>query len=74
MHMGLNMAQECKWLLSCTFFQSSTSGNEKIEKLKGIYCKGDLQNQCLRKIYKEFHGYHADPNIGPEGKLIDSDD
>jgi len=68
------MSKECTWLRSCPFFISSRNGNDKIEKLKECYCKGDYQSMCIRKIYKEIHGDQADPRMGPDGKLIDSED
>ena len=66
------MSLECSWLISCPFFQKHKSlGDEKTERLKQLYCKGPYMEQCVRKIYKELHGKHADDRMTPEGEILE---
>ena len=63
--------QTCVNLESCGFMKKH--GETKKLAIKGfiiMYCKGDKQNLCERKKYKQLYGSNPADEMMPNGSLL----
>ncbi|MBN1502993.1 hypothetical protein JW930_05605 [Candidatus Woesearchaeota archaeon] len=66
---------DCENLATCAFFKEYETDEAKKQALQGfvdMYCKGDKQNECVRKkVSKALGGPQNVPvNMKPDGKPI----
>ncbi len=62
---------ECESLVNCGFFKKYKEGNDLLCKgLINKYCKGEYQNKCKRKEYKETNGTPPHDDMMPNGAYI----
>ena len=70
-------SEPCELLATCGFFKKYYGASEPeyfhlVQQLLFIqrYCKGPLQNQCYRKIYRAQHGTPPDSDMMPDGRPV----
>jgi hypothetical protein len=62
---------DCENLSVCGFFKKHM--DTKALACQGFirqYCKGDKQNHCKRKIFKQEHGAAAPDDMLPSGQMM----
>lgn len=65
--------KDCELLDKCGFFiKYSESKDLACKGFMLMYCKGDKQEQCKRKIYREQNGKPPSDDMLPSGQLISS--
>lgn len=62
---------DCELLSTCAFFKKHEQ--TKALACKGfvaLYCKGEKQNECKRKEFRQKNGCPPDINMMPNGAMI----
>lgn len=64
---------ECKSLPNCGFFKKHADNKKKELACKGfvaMYCRGEKQEECRRRKYKEEKGCPPPDDMLPNGQMI----
>lgn len=65
--------KDCGLLGMCGFFTKYCKTKDLACKgFMRIYCKGEKQDQCKRKIYRREHGKAPSDDMLPSGQMIRS--
>ena len=63
------MAESCEMLENCGFFKKYRKLNYfACDEFIRLYCRGDRQNECIRKKYRKEHNAPPPDNMLPNGK------
>lgn len=63
--------KECELLTRCGFFRKYRLTKDLACKgFMRMYCQGEKQNDCKRKIYRKENGFPPSDDMLPSGQMI----